>query len=97
LISAHERKISPRVRLKAKLDELDGPAVVAVDDAEQVLSCDAGSDLGEIVRIGAEMGRGLVMAGTIDGLSAGFAGWHVDARRNRHGALLKPPGRDGNW
>jgi S-DNA-T family DNA segregation ATPase FtsK/SpoIIIE len=93
--------VAPR---RSLLREMPAPGVVdlirrdVVDDAEQVLSCDAGSDLGEIARIGSEMGRGLVMAGTIDGLSAGFAGWHVYARRNRQGALLNPQNLgDGNW
>ncbi|MEU4470082.1 FtsK/SpoIIIE domain-containing protein [Micromonospora sp. NPDC023888] len=79
-------------RLAAALDGRDGPVVVVLDDAEQLLKCDAGSDFGEIARTGAETGRGLVMAGTIDGLSGGFGGWHVDARRNRQGALLSPQG-----
>ncbi|MGK5737896.1 FtsK/SpoIIIE domain-containing protein [Micromonospora sp. URMC 103] len=79
-------------RLAAALDGRDGPVVVVLDDAEQLLKCDAGSDFGEIARTGAETGRGLVLAGTIDGLSGGFGGWHVDARRNRQGALLSPQG-----
>ncbi|MFC0506229.1 FtsK/SpoIIIE domain-containing protein [Micromonospora costi] len=79
-------------RLATALDGRDGPVVVVLDDAEQLLKCDAGSDFGEIARTGAETGRGLVMAGTIDGLSGGFGGWHVDARRNRQGALLSPQG-----
>ncbi|MEV4629393.1 FtsK/SpoIIIE domain-containing protein [Micromonospora sp. NPDC049523] len=79
-------------RLAAALDGHDGPAVVVLDDAELLLKCDAGSDLGEIARTGTETGRALIMAGTIDGLSGGFGGWHVDARRNRHGALLSPQG-----
>lgn len=78
--------------LAAALDGRDGPAVVVLDDAEQLLKCDAGSDLGEIARSGAERGLGLILAGSIDGLSSGFGGWHVDARRNRQGALLSPQG-----
>ena len=78
--------------LAAALDGRDGPAVVVLDDAEQLLKCDAGSDLGEIARTGTEKGLGLIMAGSIDGLSSGFGGWHVDARRNRQGALLTPQG-----
>ncbi|MDG4759118.1 FtsK/SpoIIIE domain-containing protein [Micromonospora sp. WMMD710] len=78
--------------LAAALAERNGPAVVVLDDAELLLKCDAGSDLGEIARSGAEHGLGLIMAGTIDGLSGGFGGWHVDARRNRQGALLSPQG-----
>ncbi|MEV4758829.1 FtsK/SpoIIIE domain-containing protein [Micromonospora sp. NPDC049559] len=79
-------------RLTSVLAGVPGPAVVVLDDAELLLKCDAGSDLGEIARTGAETGRALVMAGTIDGLSGGFGGWHVDARRNRQGALISPQG-----
>ncbi|SCF06468.1 FtsK/SpoIIIE domain-containing protein [Micromonospora chokoriensis] len=78
--------------LAAALAGRTGPAVVVLDDAEQLLKCDAGSDLGEIARVGAERGLGLIMGGSIDGLSGGFGGWHVDARRNRQGALLSPQG-----
>ncbi|WP_309244312.1 FtsK/SpoIIIE domain-containing protein [Micromonospora parastrephiae] len=78
--------------LAAALDGRTGPAVVVLDDAEQLLKCDAGSDLGEIARAGAEKGLGLIMAGSIDGLAGGFGGWHVDARRNRQGGLLSPQG-----
>ncbi|MGC4855684.1 FtsK/SpoIIIE domain-containing protein [Micromonospora sp. DT4] len=78
--------------LTAALERRSGPAVVVLDDAELLLKCDAGSDLGEIARAGTERGLGLIMAGTIDGLSGGFGGWHVDARRNRQGALLSPQG-----
>jgi S-DNA-T family DNA segregation ATPase FtsK/SpoIIIE len=77
-------------RLKAELSQIDGPAVVVIDDAERVLDCEAGSNLGEIARTGAEIECGLILAGTIDGLMGGFSGWHVDARRNRQGALLSP-------
>ncbi|MFI5934102.1 FtsK/SpoIIIE domain-containing protein [Actinoplanes sp. NPDC051494] len=79
-------------RLAAALDGVDGPAVVVLDDAEMLLKADAGSDLGEIARTGAEHGRALILAGTIEGLAGGFGGWHVDARRNRQGALLSPSG-----
>ncbi|RKN29683.1 FtsK/SpoIIIE domain-containing protein [Micromonospora musae] len=78
--------------LAAALDGRTGPAVVVLDDAELLLKCDAGSDLGEIARTGAENGLGLIMAGSIDGLAGGFGGWHVDARRNRQGGLLSPQG-----
>ncbi|MFF0174363.1 FtsK/SpoIIIE domain-containing protein [Micromonospora profundi] len=78
--------------LAAALDGRAGPAVVVLDDAEQLLKCDAGSDLGDIARVGTEKGLGLIMGGSIDGLSSGFGGWHVDARRNRQGALLSPQG-----
>ncbi len=77
-------------QLITALDQATGPAVVVIDDAELLLKCDAGSELGVIARSGAEQGRGLIMAGTTEGLVAGFGGWHVDARRNRQGALLGP-------
>ncbi|GAA5192377.1 FtsK/SpoIIIE domain-containing protein [Rugosimonospora acidiphila] len=79
-------------RLSAALGQVTGPAVVVLDDADLLLKCDAGSDLGQIATAGAEHGRALILAGTIDGLSGGFGGWHVDARRNRQGALLAPQG-----
>jgi S-DNA-T family DNA segregation ATPase FtsK/SpoIIIE len=79
-------------RLAELTAELDGPYAVALDDAESLLKCDAGSDLGDIARTGAESGRALLIAGSIDGLGGGFGGWHVDARRNRQGLLLQPQG-----
>ena len=79
-------------QLVSALDKADGPAVVVIDDAELLLKCDAGSELGVIARTGAEQGRALVMAGTTEGLVAGFGGWHVDARRNRQGMLISPQG-----
>jgi S-DNA-T family DNA segregation ATPase FtsK/SpoIIIE len=78
--------------LATALAGVTGPAVVVLDDAELLLKCEAGSDLGLIARAGAETGRGLVLAGTIDGLAGGFGGWHVDVRRNRQGLLIGPQG-----
>ncbi|WP_394617027.1 FtsK/SpoIIIE domain-containing protein [Lentzea sp. JNUCC 0626] len=77
-------------QLVSALDKADGPAAVVIDDAELLLKCDAGSELGVIARTGAEQGRALVMAGTTEGLAGGFGGWHVDARRNRQGMLISP-------
>ncbi|HEY0699691.1 MAG TPA: FtsK/SpoIIIE domain-containing protein, partial [Micromonospora sp.] len=68
------------------------PKVVLVDDAELLLQAEVGTVLTRIARAGGGNGVALVVAGAPEPLAAGFSGWHVEARRNRYGALLSPRG-----
>ncbi|MFI1393698.1 FtsK/SpoIIIE domain-containing protein [Streptomyces sp. NPDC020681] len=80
----------PREDLEKVLDDDPSPVVVIVDDADGLQKSQADPVLGEIARSGAESGRGLLLAGQTDRLSAGFSGWFVEVRRNRQGALISP-------
>ncbi|HEU5420769.1 MAG TPA: FtsK/SpoIIIE domain-containing protein [Streptosporangiaceae bacterium] len=76
--------------LRAALEQLDGPGVVIIDDAEVLRDCDAADELREIISFGAERQRALVFGGNSEDLCAGFSGWQVDAKRARRGCLLSP-------
>jgi S-DNA-T family DNA segregation ATPase FtsK/SpoIIIE len=78
--------------LEGALALAQGPVAVVVDDAEMLKEAEAGSVFKEIITLGADRGRALVIAGNAEELSQGFSGWHVDARRGRRGALLSPQG-----
>jgi S-DNA-T family DNA segregation ATPase FtsK/SpoIIIE len=76
--------------LAAALASLTGPGVVVIDDAELLRDCEASAQLAQIITFGASRQQALVLAGDPDGLSSGFAGWHLDARRARRGCLTAP-------
>ncbi len=78
--------------LRAALDELAGPGVVVIDDAETLRDCDAAEELKDLVSFGADQQRALVFGGNSEDLCAGFTGWQVDAKRARRGCLLSPQG-----
>ncbi len=78
--------------LRAALDELTGPGVVVIDDAETLRDCDAAEELKDLVGFGADQQRALVFGGNSEDLCAGFTGWQVDAKRARRGCLLSPQG-----
>ncbi|MDB1087109.1 FtsK/SpoIIIE domain-containing protein [Streptomyces sp. ACA25] len=80
----------PREELEEVLQEEAGPVVVVVDDADMLQQTKAEPVLSGIIRTGAEHGRGLLLAGQTERLSAGFSGWFAEMRRNRQGALLSP-------
>jgi S-DNA-T family DNA segregation ATPase FtsK/SpoIIIE len=64
--------------------------VLVVDDGEQLKDCPAAEWLVEFVRSCPDTGRALVVAGTTGEVLAGWAGWQVDVRNNRCGAVLSP-------
>lgn len=66
----------------------DGPVAVLVDDAQDLRECGARDLLRQLVK--GVPGRALLLAGTAEELGSGFAGWLVDARKARQGALLSP-------
>jgi DNA segregation ATPase FtsK/SpoIIIE, S-DNA-T family len=76
--------------LASAIASLAGPAAVVIDDAEMLASCEAGGELAKIIAHGAARSLALVAAGDADALTAGFGGWHVDARRARRGCLTAP-------
>ncbi|WP_082486554.1 FtsK/SpoIIIE domain-containing protein [Frigoribacterium sp. Leaf186] len=71
-------------------DGQGGPRVLVVDDGEQLKDCPAAEWLVEFVRSCPDTGRALVVAGTTGEVLAGWAGWQVDVRNNRCGAVLSP-------
>lgn len=72
--------------------EVDGPVVLVIDDAEMHKDTPAGDLLKAFIRTAADRRRALVIAGTVTDLSAGYSGWHAEARKGRAGALLSPQG-----
>ncbi|ROS50497.1 FtsK/SpoIIIE domain-containing protein [Frigoribacterium sp. PhB24] len=68
----------------------DGPRVLVIDDGEHLKDCPAADWLAEFVRACPDSGRALVVAGTTGEVLAGWAGWQVDVRNNRCGAVLSP-------
>jgi len=72
--------------------EADGPMVLLLDDAELHKDSKAGDLLKTYLRTAADRGRGLVVGGSTTDLSAGYSGWHAEARKGRTGALLSPQG-----
>jgi S-DNA-T family DNA segregation ATPase FtsK/SpoIIIE len=68
----------------------DGPRVLVIDDGEQLKDCPAADWLAEFLRSCPDTGRALVVAGTTGEVLAGWAGWQVDVRNNRCGAVLSP-------
>ncbi|WP_347059607.1 FtsK/SpoIIIE domain-containing protein [Blastococcus sp. HT6-30] len=67
------------------------PLVLLLDDGDLLRDCPAAEVFREVVT-GSLPGRGLVLAGTADGICTGLSGWQVDARKARQGLLLSPQG-----
>nr|BFE58987.1 FtsK/SpoIIIE domain-containing protein [Dactylosporangium thailandense] len=91
----------PRVRLfddpdpaadavAAALDELGGPVVVLVDDADLLTAPAADKVLRDVAAGGRDRGRAVVYAGAADALSIALGSWLTAARRSRRGLLLTP-------
>ena len=75
----------------APLLDPDGlPVVLIVDDGEMVMDAPAKNWLRAYVRSAGDTRRGLVLGGNAAEICAGFAGWQVDLKKNRRGALLSP-------
>jgi S-DNA-T family DNA segregation ATPase FtsK/SpoIIIE len=68
----------------------DGPRVLVIDDGEQLKDCPAADWLADFLRSCPDTGRALVVAGTTGEVLSGWAGWQVDVRNNRCGAVLSP-------
>ncbi|MYW01261.1 hypothetical protein GT354_23880 [Streptomyces sp. SID3343] len=79
-------------RTEAALEQLAGPAVVLIDDAD--LLSDMGSLVGyalrDVIASGRDRGIGLAYAATAETLLQALSGWLGDVRRNRQGILLSP-------
>ncbi|MFJ4191872.1 FtsK/SpoIIIE domain-containing protein [Kitasatospora sp. NPDC089509] len=77
--------------LRGAIEELGGPAVVLVDDAD-LLSSFAAADqvLKDVVAAGRDRGLGLACAATGETLNNALGGWLSDAKRGRKGILLSP-------
>ncbi|WP_405063541.1 FtsK/SpoIIIE domain-containing protein [Kribbella sp. NBC_01505] len=74
--------------LSATLEQLPGPKVVLVDDADLMMNPSADRMLKDIVVSGRDQGLALVFAATVDGFQSGLCGWASAARRARRGLLL---------
>lgn len=75
----------------APLLDPDGtPVVMIVDDGELVMDVPAKNWLRSYVRTAGDSRRGLILGGNSAEICAGFAGWQVDLKKNRRGALLSP-------
>ena len=75
----------------APLLAADGtPVVLIVDDGELVMDAPAKNWLRTYVRTAGDNRRGLILGGNAAEICAGFAGWQVDLKKNRRGALLSP-------
>ncbi|GAB3248238.1 FtsK/SpoIIIE domain-containing protein [Alteromonas gracilis] len=68
-----------------------GPVCVVVDDGELLRDAPAREVLRDLVRLGADQGRHLVLGGDSSLLAGGFTGWQSEAA-GRQGLLLSPQG-----
>ncbi|NED80831.1 hypothetical protein G3I76_12130, partial [Streptomyces sp. SID11233] len=66
------------------------PAVVLVDDAEDLADCDASPVLARLLREGGTRARALLLAGEEDELCDRYSGWLAEARTAHRGLLLSP-------
>ncbi|NEA40978.1 cell division protein FtsK [Streptomyces sp. SID11385] len=76
--------------LDAALAGAEGPAVVLVDDAEDLADCDASPVLARLLREGGTRARALLLAGEEDELCDRYSGWLAEARTAHRGLLLSP-------
>ncbi|MGW1994987.1 FtsK/SpoIIIE domain-containing protein [Embleya sp. NPDC001921] len=92
LVTLVEGADSDGSRTTAAVEDLAGPAVVLIDDAD--LLSDMGSMVGyalrEVIGSGRDRGVGLAYAATAETLLQSLSGWLGDVRRNRQGILLSP-------
>ncbi|MGC0417683.1 FtsK/SpoIIIE domain-containing protein [Embleya sp. AB8] len=92
LVTLVEGADSDGSRTSAAVEELAGPAVVLIDDAD--LLSEMGSMVGyalrEVIGSGRDRGIGLAYAATAETLLQSLSGWLGDVRRNRQGILLSP-------
>ena len=71
--------------------EPDGtPVVLIIDDGEMVMDSPAKLWLRTYIRSAGDNRRALILGGNSAEICAGFAGWQVDVKKNRRGALLSP-------
>ena len=71
--------------------EPDGtPVVLIIDDGEMVMDSPAKLWLRTFIRSAGDNRRALILGGNSAEICAGFAGWQVDVKKNRRGALLSP-------
>ncbi|MYV98704.1 FtsK/SpoIIIE domain-containing protein, partial [Streptomyces sp. SID3343] len=76
--------------VEAALEDLTGPRVVVLDDADLLSMPAADRVLRDIAVAGRDRGQGLVYAGSYDALQVAMGGWVSAARRVRRGVLLAP-------
>ncbi|MFC9331402.1 FtsK/SpoIIIE domain-containing protein [Kitasatospora sp. NPDC057015] len=76
--------------VQAALDELGGPRVVVVDDADLLAMPACDRILKDIATFGRDRGLGLLYAGPADALQVAMGGWVTAAKRARRGLLLAP-------
>lgn len=73
-----------------RLQDMPDGSLILVDDGETLRDASIAPVLQAIVRQSRTRAFPVVVAGTIDGLSAGFSGWIVEARKGRKGLILSP-------
>ena len=76
--------------LASTLNDVVGPLVMLVDDAELLHPSDAQPLLQQVLRDGRDLTHAMVLAGTTEELLAAFRGFTADARKSRNGLLLSP-------
>ncbi|MEV4614907.1 FtsK/SpoIIIE domain-containing protein [Kitasatospora sp. NPDC049258] len=77
-------------QVQAALDELGGPRVVVVDDADLLAMPACDRILKEVAAFGRDRGLGLLYAGPADALQVAMGSWVTAAKRARRGLLLAP-------
>ncbi|MEV6893138.1 FtsK/SpoIIIE domain-containing protein [Kribbella sp. NPDC051137] len=75
--------------LRGTLDQVPGPKVVVIDDADLVMTAAADKVLKDIVVSGRDQGTAVIFGATTDGFQSGMSGWASAARRARRGLLLE--------
>ena len=80
-----------QMRSTRLMKAVDGPLVILVDDAEQVIDSPLGQALEAVLRSGRAERRAVALAGgTAELNAAAFRGLVAEARRSRAGLLLSP-------
>jgi S-DNA-T family DNA segregation ATPase FtsK/SpoIIIE len=76
--------------VEAALEEVPGPVVVVIDDADLLGSPACDMALRDVAAAGRDRGRAIIYAGPNEALSMAMASWIGVARRSRRGLLLGP-------
>jgi S-DNA-T family DNA segregation ATPase FtsK/SpoIIIE len=81
----------------ARLADVEGPAVLVIDDGDELAETLGSASLETLVRRGRDAGICVIAAAERQAVQRAFAGWLRELRKDEHGLLLDPdPDVDGD-